>query len=228
MDYLQYSPNQKQHRGNQKQIQNQNQNYNSYAYNQQQGYLQNSYDEQGDYLNINIPHNQTNQNFLVKNSFEENKRELFNKNQHGQLKDNNLNISVILNSLNEELENLQHSNSQIAAEIEKIESNHSNLIAARMHLVEEVIEKKTSLILLKKEVEVMRGYLNSLLRIKKNKIEEVQKTKSIRLIQIIENINESTEILNEATADFKNFQDLKLEFLEAVNKEILINLIKNS
>ena len=222
MDHLQYSPNKKLYRGNL--IQNPNHNYNSY--NNNLNYIPYSYDEQLEYHNVNNIPNQNHQQMFIKNSHEENKRATLTRNQHVHSIDNNSNMSQILHTLNEELENLLHSNSELSAEIEKIESNHSNLIASRIHYVDEVIEKKTSLLLLKKEIEVKRGYLNSLLRIKKNRIEEIQKMKTIRLVRIIDNINESTEILNEAASDLKNFQELLLGFLDAVDKDIVLDLIR--
>jgi GTP1/Obg family GTP-binding protein len=222
MDHLQYSPNQKLYRGNI--IQNPNQNYTSY--NNNLNYIPYSYDEQLEYQNVNNIPNQNHQQIFIKTSHEENKRATLPRNQHAHSIDNNSNMSQLLNTLNEELEIILHSNNQLTAEIEKIESNHSNLIASRIHYVDEVIEKKTSLLLLKKEIEVKRGYLNSLLRIKKNRIEEIQKTKTTRLVKIIDNINESTEILNEAASDLKHFQELPLQFLDAVNKEIVLDLVK--
>jgi len=225
MDHLQYSPNQKLSRGIL--IQNQNQNYNPYN-NNNLNYIAYTYDEQVEYPNMNHIHNQNqnHQQFVIKTSHEENKRATFTRNQQAHLLNNNSNMSQLLNSLNEELENLLHSNRELSAEIEKIEFNHSNLIASRIHYVDEVIEKKTSLMILKKEIEVKKGYLNSLLRIKKNRMEELKKVKSNRLVKIIDNINESTEILNEAASDLKNFQELPLDFLDAVNKDVVIDLIK--
>ena len=114
------------------------------------------------------------------------------------------------------------------AEIEKLEGLDSHLIADRILLIEEVMEKKSNLILLKKEVEVKRGYLNSLVRIKRGKLEEVQKSKINRLIKIIDNINDSTELLNDAAAQYTNVHGIDLKPLEVVNKEILVDLIKNS
>lgn len=137
-------------------------------------------------------------------------------------------VPMFINELGKELDNLTNSNNSTAAEIEKIELNHSDLIASRIKLVEEIIEKKTNLILLKKEVEVKRGYLNSLIRIKKTETEEIQKSKISRLNKQIENINESTDILNVAAGYLKNTHGLNLKFLDEINKEILINLIRKS
>jgi hypothetical protein len=183
--------------------------------------------EQMDYANtnmINIP-----QQIISRNSYEQNKLHMNLKNQTSANSfNNNPGISPFINIIKEELENVINSNNSIVADIDKLESLDSDLIADRILLIEEVMEKKSNLILIKKEVEVKRGYLNSLMRIKKNKIEEIQKMKMIRLSKLIDNINESSENLNETAAEFKNLLGIDLKFLEVVNKEILVDLIKNS
>lgn len=179
----------------------------------------------------------TNKNFMSvpyqtipRNPYEQNKIHFNNKNQQisNNLNNNCLVISPYLNILEEELNNVVNSKNSIMAEIEKLEGLDSHLIADRILLIEEVMEKKSNLILLKKEVEVMRGYLNSLVRIKRGKLEEVQKSKINRLIKIIDNINDSTELSNDAAAQYTNVHGIDLKPLEVVNKEILVDLIKNS
>lgn len=184
--------------------------------------------EQGEYANKNlmsVPY-QT----ITRNSQEHNKIPFNNKNHQisNNFNSSNLAISPYFSVLEEELYNVVNSKNSILAEIEKLELLDSRLIADRILLIEEVMEKKSNLILLKKEVEVKRGYLNSLVRIKKSKLEEVQKSKINCLIKIIDNINESTELLNDAAAEFTNVNGVDLKPLEVVNKEILVDLIKYS
>ena len=167
---------------------------------------------------------------ITRNSQEHNKISLINKNQQisNNLNFNSLAISPYFNVLEEELYSVVNSKNSILSEIEKLEVLDSRLITDRILLIEEVMEKKSNLILLKKEVEVKRGYLNSLVRIKKSKLEEVQISKINCLIKIIDNINESTELLNDAAAQFTNVHGVYLKPIEVVNKEILVDLIKYS
>jgi len=184
--------------------------------------------EQGEFANKNLMSvlYQT----ITRNSQEHNKIPFNNKNHQisNYFNSSNLAISPYFSILEEELYNVVNSKNSILAEIEKLEVLDSRLIADRILLIEEVMEKKSNLILLKKEVEVKRGYLNSLVRIKKSKLEEVQKSKFNCLIKIIDNINESTELLNDAAAVFTNVNGVDLKPLEVVNKEILVDLIKYS
>jgi hypothetical protein len=186
--------------------------------------------EHSNYSNMLTLKNKTNK---IRNSYPEENLKISSmipdKNQSYSNFSNKLGvISLLINDIQKELENVTNSNYSITAEIVKLESSHSDLIANRISLVEEVIEKKTNLILLKKEVEVKKAYLNSLMRIKRTQVEVIHKTKVDQLNIQIDNINESTEILNEAASQLKNAHGLNLKFLDELNKEALINLIRKS
>jgi hypothetical protein len=132
--------------------------------------------------------------------------------QQENLQDNNINSSEqILLNLKSKLNHLKKENSCLLIEIDEMEALMSTTVEENLKILEEAVETKTQLSLLKKNIETKRSYLDFLMKVNKKKSEETQVDKTEKIKDIVNKINLLTQSINRKNSEACGLRDFSVE-----------------
>ena len=138
----------------------------------------------------------------------------------------NINLTEFINELQTQLSNENFEIDIIRSEVEKTENLISELIGEHSMRASESIEKKTKFSLLRKEIEVKKTYLSSLLKMNQQKADESQTALVSRTQNLLNRINSLTSDINFLTENINGENnELNLSSLQSVEASILTNIL---
>lgn len=128
----------------------------------------------------------------------------YNQKQNLKLNSSHSNLSNFLAIKQQELESKMEENCSLNTELEKVEEITTLLQQQRFGLIDQISEKKAQFALLKKEIEVKKAYISSLVRSNKNKIFNDKQNIEAHLEALVRKINDTTSNINNSHPGITN------------------------
>ncbi len=144
-----------------------------------------------------------------------------------QRSSSNSNLSKYNHELKAQLNALNKENFNILSGIELISTEIVSLTESHFELLDENLEKKTIMALLKKEMEVKRTYLCSIVKLNKTRIQESQLMKFSKLENCLDSIVSISSDINSLNLNL-NMQGLNIEPLDNIDFHGFFTLLRSS
>lgn len=120
-------------------------------------------------------------------------------------------LTKFASNIQTELNGRISENNNLLNEIDKLDMIISQHMQSRLRLMEETNEKKSKVALTKKEIEIKRSYLNSIIKSEKIRLQELEEEKMGNLGKLFEDINSKSKEINQLVSKFSLAGILQLE-----------------
>lgn len=147
---------------------------------------------------------------------------------HNPLVYSNPNVFRHIQSLEADLSYIHCENSTLLKQLEEI--NTMTYLNQHIDLMNELVEKKTRIQLLKKEIDVKKTYLQSLARRNKTKLEAAQTLQTERFQKMLQSINSLSTDLNKTVEKISlegNLEDQTFIMLKTIEGSSFLGLINS-
>jgi hypothetical protein len=141
---------------------------------------------------------------------------------------NKINVEILFNYAHYvylELEKKKNENSEKSNDIERLEQQSLQILQNRFQIVDELTERKNKLCLVKKEVDIRKAHLNSLMKKNSNFIVKGRREKMDKFCNLISKVNNTSIWLSEFVGRLVSERNEQLYYLNPIeNEAALVNL----